>query len=595
MINIFLVTRQKSVFGNIPVISSTEAVRKLEGIDVISCDTENSGLDFMTKDVLTLQTGNADFQIVWDVSTIDISVLKDIMKTKLTIWQYAVYDLPFMYSKGLYPENIWDDMAAEKLIYHGYTYDMLTEEAKRYGCNCTPFSLDMEARKYCNIILDKSIRGKMTVSGLTKETIRYAACDIEPEEEIMRKQRAILHNMGMLPAIRTENNFIRCCAYAKWCGTKINISKWDERFKDVKKELQKLSAEITKAITDRYVSNCTLNGNEYKEKYKDYITEKEPDLFYDGPKYTLNMSIDNTSDMINIINMIIPDTATDPSRKDVLDMYRRYLTIKNESVSYGTIKNSISKDGRVHIAYNGFSLNGRIYPDKNKYTHESINLMVIPKIMRSAVIPKDGNVWISADYSCQEMRVIAQEAHIKWMADAFNNGRDIYSMVAAAADKSLSGYSDEEIMKNYADARNKAKTDFISRVYGKAEVFKDAKDYMFHDDIDDGRMKLCRKTGFSGLLLPKDGNEAFQKLISGTASTMMKIACILLYNHVRDNGLWGKVLFTIPLHDEINIECPEDIKGTMIEMIKNDMETAEKYLCPDIVPKVKISVSDKWE
>ena len=83
MINIFLVTKQKSVFGNIPVISSTEAVRKLEGIDVISCDTENSGLDFMTKDVLTLQTGNADFQIVWDVSTIDISVLKDIMKTKV--------------------------------------------------------------------------------------------------------------------------------------------------------------------------------------------------------------------------------------------------------------------------------------------------------------------------------------------------------------------------------------------------------------------------------------------------------------------------------------------------------------------------------
>lgn len=590
MTKIFIVTKQKSIFENIPVITPEKALSMLDKLKVISCDTENTGLDFMTKKILTIQTGNRDFQIVWDATTIDISILKDILKDRLTVWQYAIYDLPFLFNIGICPNNIWDCCIAEKLIYQGYDYDTIQRETMKFGNDFTPFSLKTEVKKYCNADLDKSVRGKINISGLNNETAEYAARDIEFEEDVMNYQRRIIYNMGMLPAVKVENNFTRCCAYMKWCGTRIDVDKWNMNLKNAKEKSVKIGNWINGRIIEEYKKSVEREGKEFVKKFNNIIIKEDKNLFYNGPEYRINISMNNIPEMTNIINMVVPEDK----KEKVLKVYGIYTKLINEEGTYSDLTDKISLDGRIHIAYSGLSSVGRVYPEKDKYTKKSINLMSIPKEMRSSVIPEKGNVWISSDYSCQEMRIVAEEAAVLWMRKIFDDDKDLYCEVARGRDKKLKDISDKDMKEKYPEYRKNAKEDFITRIYGNQAVFRGYKKYLYLDDINDGRLILCKKTGFSGLCLPSDYNEAFSALMKGTGSTMLKIAYILFYNDIIKNNLFGKVLLTIPNHDEINAECPDDIKDKVKNMIINDMNISEKYLCPHVTPKVVVSISNQW-
>ena len=88
---IYLVSNQKSLFETdlykeLDVKSALEMLNKEE---ILAADTETEGFDWLTKKILTIQLGNADWQIVWDCTTVPISLLKEILETKtLVFWNY---------------------------------------------------------------------------------------------------------------------------------------------------------------------------------------------------------------------------------------------------------------------------------------------------------------------------------------------------------------------------------------------------------------------------------------------------------------------------------------------------------------------------
>lgn len=71
--------------------------------------------------------------------------------------------------------------------------------------------------------------------------------------------------------------------------------------------------------------------------------------------------------------------------------------------------------------------------------------------------------------------------------------------------------------------------------------------------------------------------------IQSRGSAIFKICAVNLFNWVVKNGLFGKVKFCIPAHDEFNIEAPEEIAEEVANKLHECMIKAGKFICK-IVP-----------
>ena len=189
---IYFVTGQRELFesSNYEIIGVDESLSLLSHLTEISADTETEGLDEYTKELLSVQLGNKEFQVVIDCKTVDISLYRELFESDKTfIFWNALFDLRFFYRKGIYIRNIWDGFLAEKLMWLGYPAGIHSMSLKSAG------------EKYLGIELDKSIRGKIIYQGLTDETIVYGANDVKYLGDIKEKQLVELEKKGLLNAV----------------------------------------------------------------------------------------------------------------------------------------------------------------------------------------------------------------------------------------------------------------------------------------------------------------------------------------------------------------------------------------------------------
>ena len=177
---IYLVSNQLNAFENkFKQITIDESLNLLNNLSNIGLDTETEGLDCFQNKLLTLQLGNYDIQIVYDISSFGGIIpqqVKDFLNknNKLYIIQNAKFDLKFLYRQDVYIKNVYDTMLAEFILTNG-----LQISGRDLATLC---------HKYCNITLDKSIRGEIITKGLNYAVIQYAAHDVVYLEDIMNKQ-----------------------------------------------------------------------------------------------------------------------------------------------------------------------------------------------------------------------------------------------------------------------------------------------------------------------------------------------------------------------------------------------------------------------
>lgn len=242
---IYLVSKNKTLFKSdkYVIITPDKALDLLLKETLLGADTETQGLDPYTKKILTIQLGTEDFQIVWDCLSYDIQLLKPILENPniKTIWWNALFDLKFLYHQRILPENVYDGFLAEKLMYLGYPAGMHSMSLKSAGL------------KYCNIELDKSVRGTIVTKGLTEEVIIYAANDVKYEIPIYKAQQKELEKKDLLKAIAFENEFVKVLAYIEYCGVKLDVPRWKRKM-----ENDHHNVEIfTKVLNDWIVASQT--------------------------------------------------------------------------------------------------------------------------------------------------------------------------------------------------------------------------------------------------------------------------------------------------------------------------------------------------
>src|SRR5574344_160999 len=176
---IYLVTKQSRVFNDeIKVLTVEDSLKLLEPLTVVGLDTETTGIDCWTKDLISVQLGCNDFQVVIDCTTIDIQQYKEYLESdRLFIGWNLKFDLKFLFKHRIIPQRVWDGYLAEKLMYLGFPAGIHSLSLKAAGF------------KYLKVELDKSVRGKIIWAGLTDEVIIYAANDVKYLEAKMQKDQ----------------------------------------------------------------------------------------------------------------------------------------------------------------------------------------------------------------------------------------------------------------------------------------------------------------------------------------------------------------------------------------------------------------------
>ena len=250
------------------------------------------------------------------------------------------------------------------------------------------------------------------------------------------------------------------------------------------------------------------------------------------------------------------------------------------------------------------------------------NLQNIPtrielgKKLRKVFKPEEGNIFVDADYSQIELRVLAHISKDEHMITAFNENQDIHKQ---AASKVL-GIPIEEVTK---EQRSSAKAVNFGIVYGISDFGlaqqlgisnKQAKQYIeqylekysgikkFMDEIvekakEQGyvetlfhRRRYIPELSSNNYMVRQFGARAAMNTpIQGTAADIMKIAMINVYNELKKEKLDAKIILQV--HDELIIECRKEEKEKVKKILKNCMENAITLVVP---LKVDISEADNW-
>lgn len=465
---IYLVSSQLNAFdGVFKQITLEEAISKLSKLTVISNDTETEGMSCHTKRLLTVQLGNADFQIVFEISSFNYKIpdkLRNFMNNFEGTWilQNAKFDLCFYYKQGVVLKNIYDTMLAEYILTLGL------QESGR--------DLKTITKKYCDVDLDKSIRDEITTTGLSTRVIQYAAYDIVYLEEIMNKQMKMISHAQLNNALTLDNEAVKWLAYIEYCGIKLDWERWKEQ------SLKNLDELINK----KRALNNWLWENNYKQYFDTY------DLFTNEPHCTINW--DSSSQVIPLFETIgincevnvkgeKKKTCEEKSLKNqkdkfpILELYFDYKGFSKTTSTYGLNWSKAINDEtkRVHTTYRQIMNTGRTSCGDTKNNCPNLQNLPNDKFTRSCFISEPGNKIIAVDYSGQESIVLANFAKDKSLLDFYQNGlQDMHSFVAFLLFPELQTKSQEEltnedlelIKKNHKHLRQIAKTAEFALGYG---------------------------------------------------------------------------------------------------------------------------------
>lgn len=247
---IYLVSQNRGLFSpeKYKQIEFSEALEILLPLKIVQFDTETMGLDPHTKELLTVQLGDKENQVVFDWTTLGVlekKILKDYFESnRVFLGWNLMFDLGFLYVNDIWPKNIWDGMIAEKLIFLGFPPVLSVELYNELQLpDYTPaydkdgilryyelsYSLKAAAERRCKINIDKTVRGKIIDEGLTEEVIVYAAGDVMWLEDIKEEQDKELDRQDLQKAMAFECEFIKSLAYAKHCGVHLDVNKWTSK------------------------------------------------------------------------------------------------------------------------------------------------------------------------------------------------------------------------------------------------------------------------------------------------------------------------------------------------------------------------------
>ncbi len=285
--------------------------------------------------------------------------------------------------------------------------------------------------------------------------------------------------------------------------------------------------------------------------------------------------------------------------------YRTYTKLKSTYVE--GLLNVVDIDtSKIYSTFNQtVTTTGRISSTEPNLQNIPIKLDFGRKLRKVFVPKSDDYIFLDADYSQIELRVLAHISEDETLIQAFKDGVDIHALTASQVFHvpleevesyqrsyakavnfgiiyGISGFSlsqDLKITKKEADRYIKGYFEKYPKVKTYLDkTVEDAKETGYGITIC-GRRRNIPEINSSNFNVKGFGERiAMNMPIQGSAADIIKIAMVKVYKRLKNENLKSKLILQV--HDELLIETKKDEVDKVREILITEMENAYKMLVP---------------
>lgn len=277
--------------------------------------------------------------------------------------------------------------------------------------------------------------------------------------------------------------------------------------------------------------------------------------------------------------------------------YRQLAKLK--STYADGLANFIEEDGRIHTNFQQtVTATGRLSSTDPNLQNIPIR-MELGRMIRKVFLPKDGYVFVDADYSQIELRILAHISGDEMLIQAYREAQDIHRMTASQVFHTpfekvtdlqrrnakavnfgiVYGISSFGLSQDLSISKKEAQ-EYIERYF---ESYPKIKEFL------DGCVEKAKKDGYSVTMfgrrrpLPEISSSNFMQRsfgeriamnapIQGTAADIIKIAMNRVHRRLIDEGLKSRLLLQV--HDELLIETAPDEVDEVKKILDEEMKGA---------------------
>ena len=576
--------------STISVASKYEIIKYLKTKKIIFVDTETT-IEKNPK-CLTIQIGDKDKAFLIDTRTEDPSFLKPFLEDENI--RKVAHNLKFDYKVlknnfNIVMENVYCTMLGEMVQSTGLVrpskyFSLEKTFIRYYGHN--PYGTQL---KLFEPYTPKQVRESISTNlyeDFTKEQIYYMFLDIVSCNGVYNRQQESLLKEDLINIADFESEYTLALGDKELNGVYIDKEEWTE--------LADYSLNKTTEYLEKLNETELINWNSQQQAKPIFKR--------------LNINL-RDKDKESIAEKILSKYR---SKFTLVDTYLRYKKYKKLNGTYGlSFLDHVQDDGRIHPSYFQIVDTGRIscsnpnmqnIPSKKKELPEGNR-------WRTPFKAEEGNTLVVADFSQQELRILAKLANEPRMLKAFENKEDLHIVTASAIYNKEIGPDDPErgVGKtvNFAVAYGssailiaerlgisiKEAEKIINTFYNKFKSLRKFFDSTFEEALRTGYILIDdivkRKVYIEGFdILPFVNERERKRLlgeiyrhcqnykIQGNGANITKMAEILLRKEVKKNPIF-KVILTV--HDEIVLECRIEDSNTVSEILRSCMEKAALY------------------
>ena len=612
---------------NYIIVKDNKGIREIYDVlkddELLGIDTENTGLDPYTGNPLLLQIGNSEVCYIIDtyIPGLDYSPIKKLLEDEkmVKILHNAKYDYKWILNKfNIEMENMHCSMIAERLLNVGKT------GAPRRA------SLAFVCNKYLAVPMDKKVRNNFINRDpiawpISEREYIYSAKDVFHLVDIYYQQILERDSENLNAIFELEMATIGPIADMELAGCKIDIKKWKENIKKAAKMDKVLRKEIFKC-------------------FDPVLTQKN--LFGLPPfKLTSNVKLMSFLNRLGSQQSKFEKFKVEDTKEETLKQFiynHRVFKLLVRSRGYTKIITSYGVDsilkkinpitGRLHSDFN------QVQADTGRMSSSNPNLQQIPGFkedsedsldFRSCFIAEEGYDIITADYSQQELRILASISKDETFYKAYTekdengNGLDVHKYTA----HTVLQVPYAEVTK---DQRTLAKTLNFFIIFGggsfslsKKLGISEEEAQNFIDSYFDRyySIKRCLDTLGTqalsrGWSVTKLGRKRYLPIVAenpfefkkakarqrraGTNSPMQgggadvtKLAIVYLKKAIKEGNYDARAIMVI--HDEIVVECKKSQSKKVAKILEEVMIRSFEDIYDTIPMVVDANIGSVWE
>jgi len=305
-------------------------------------------------------------------------------------------------------------------------------------------------------------------------------------------------------------------------------------------------------------------------------------------------------------------------RHDIVPLIMEYRALTKLKSTYvdGLLPLIKPDTSRIHTTFNqALTATGRLSSAEPNLQNIPVRLP-LGRELRKAFVPREGMVFIDADYSQIELRLLAHLSGDDILLTAFRNGEDIHRLTASQ----VLGIDPQDVTP---EQRNNAKAVNFGIIYGMSAFglstdlkipVKEAETYItgyfrqypgvkqyLDKTVENAEANgyvstiMNRRRALPELRSPNFNTRAFGKRVAmnmpiqGSAADIIKLAMVNVASRLKHEGLQTRMILQV--HDELLLEAPQHEAEQVAKLLKYEME---KVIALDVPLVVDVGIGPSW-